>query len=174
MKKQFLHEHHNRMDKAKKEEYQHSLQEKAATPQSWSGLNNDKIKRQQEVRELEIRKARTKFFVYGKWLFQHTNKLSHFTFLNAKNGPMSDAELCEGFNFCKEAFAKDFALICAAIKKAPVVRPTGLPKWFPETLVVIWEMPNNLIANKVSQKVPPDFYHTFRETDPTHKGKGGT
>jgi hypothetical protein len=157
MKYHFQKEDHNRQDKAKKGDYLEDLRERVPTTGSWSGVNVTDIQRRAEVRQLELPRATAFYFVYGKWLYQNTKKLSHFAQLNSVHTISTDADLEPAFQKCRRSWASDSACILNAIKNAPVMRPKGLPRWFPGGEVVAWELPPDMIADEVWRQIPPAF-----------------
>ncbi len=91
MKKQFRREAHAHQDKARKADYAESMKAGTASTGSWSGVELKKSNARKALRDLAKRQASQLFFVYGKWLFQHTRKLSSFALLNSSHAT-SDTE----------------------------------------------------------------------------------
>jgi hypothetical protein len=157
VKFQFQKEDHNRQDKTKKGDYIEEIRERGPTDGSWSGVNMENIQKRKRIRDAELEQAATLFFVYGKWLYQNTAKLSYFAQLNSKHATSGDPELEAAFQKCRRNWQVDFPKILSAIKRGIIERPKGFPKGLRGFEVVRWEWPSDLIADEVCRKMPLAF-----------------
>jgi hypothetical protein len=69
----------------------------------------------------------------------------------------TDPDLEPAFQKCRVNWESDCAKILNPVKSAPIVRPKGLPRWFPVCEVVAWELPSDIVADEVWRKIPPAF-----------------
>jgi hypothetical protein len=171
MKEQFRKEEHNRLDKVLKPEYRPELQQGKASEASWSGIDAEKLGYRVAMRTRELQRARGCYFIYDKWLYQHTSKLGHFALLNGKHCLADDPRLKSAFEDCREKWKSDFGKIERAIKAGSFVRLTGLPRGFHKIERLQWEMPTDLIAREISQKVPVEFSYEVARKTPEKGGK---
>jgi hypothetical protein len=159
MKIQFQREDHNRQDKSRKPDYVEELRKRNAKGATWSGLGASMraIRAAKRIRDLELQQAEQFYFVYGKWLYQNTRKLSHFASLNSKHTSLGDPAIQQAFRVCRRNWLADSRKIVTAIKQARIVRRKTLPSWRPSDRVVDWQLPPDIIADEVWRKIPPSF-----------------
>jgi hypothetical protein len=167
MKHQFQREAHTRQDKAQKGDYREDLVERGRSRTSWLGVDMTSATRHAKARATEIQEARRFYFIYGKWLYQFTRKLSHFSRLNSAHAERNDPAVEVAFKKCSENWNRDFPKIEKAMKSTRFVK-VGLPRCARKWEVLDWSMPDKLIADEVWRKIPPGF--SIPPVSPAQKG----
>ena len=164
MKETFRKEDHNRQDKARKSDYREDMKLTGLGPSKWSGASSpdlEKAGQHAAARQRELDTVRHFFFVYGKWLYQHTKKLSRFAELNANHTSPGDPELPSAFTECRRNWDHDYTLISKAIRNGRFRKVTATLKGLSCTLSLgerlHWDLPDGLRADGIYRKPPRDL-----------------
>jgi len=126
MKSQFLHEHHNRTEKAHKPDYKEELRDKPPTYTHSPDI--ERLRANREAREDEVRRARRfRFFLNGHQ-YKFGWSLDHFAKINGL--PAREPATSEAYERIKSAAESDMEAIKEAIMKGSVRKRSVYMKGF--------------------------------------------
>ncbi|MBM3838501.1 MAG: hypothetical protein FJ398_11150 [Verrucomicrobia bacterium] len=117
MKTQFLHEHHNRQDKARKPDYRGEMIERGRSePSNITERLNAKV----EIKKDTVRRWRKQRFFYGGRVLKLGWPLEHFAKVNAL--PPAEPSTKKAYDAIRAVAERDMERITTAIMKTGTVR----------------------------------------------------
>jgi hypothetical protein len=139
MKRQFLHEYHNRLEKAHKPEYREDLRDK---PRTYSySPDIEKLRARREAREQEVRRMRRARFFRNSHQYKLGWSVDHFAQVNGL--PPGDSITREAYERIKSAAEVDMEVIRTAIMNGSVRKRSiymkGVGRLSLGVLGVVWE-----------------------------------
>jgi len=139
MKTQFLHEHHNRLEKAYKPEYKADLRDKPRTYAYSPDI--EKLRAKREAREQEVRRMRRARFFRDGHQYKFAWLVDHFAKVNGL--PSEDPITEQAYERIKSAAEADMEIMKTAIMKGSVRKRTvymkGVGRLSLGVLGVEWE-----------------------------------
>lgn len=150
MKRQLLHENHNRQDKAQKGDYREDFRDK---PPTYTKMPDaDRLRRRREAREREIKRVRSMRFFVGGLQVKFGWPLSHFATVNGLPGDAPATKAA--FDHIKTAAESDMLKLTAAINQGSVqglkVRNLGGgTSTLSSILVAVWTPPDGLRCDEI-------------------------
>jgi hypothetical protein len=126
MKSQFLHEHHNRTEKAHKPDYKEELRDKPPTYAYSPDIERLTAKR--EAREHEVRRLRRSRFFLNSHQYKFGWPLDHFAKINGL--PAGEPATQQAYERIKAAAELDMEAIKEAIMKGSVRKQSIYMKGF--------------------------------------------
>ena len=117
MKTQFLHDHNNRQDKARKPDYREEMIERGRSQPS---NDTERLNAKIEVKKDRIRQIRKHRFIYGSRAIKLGWSLEHFAKVNTL--PPEDPNTQKAYEEIKAMAERDMEKISTAIMKKGTIR----------------------------------------------------
>jgi len=117
MKTQFLHEHHNRQDNARKSDYRREMIERGRSEPS---NDTERLNAKIEIKKDTVRRWRKQRFFHGGRVLKLGWPLEHFAKMNAL--PPAEPSTKEAYDAIRVVAERDMERITTAIMKTGTVR----------------------------------------------------